>query len=87
MKYLILSLKRTRGLVFLVWYAPDKHGYTIDLETAGRYDEADAKAWCDEHSELLPVPEHAALALKSMRVVNSTERHELIAALSNGGAA
>lgn len=42
MKYLILSQKRQSDEGIAIWWAPNKQGYTNDLNKAGRYDKEEA---------------------------------------------
>ena len=77
-RFLILSLKWTR-VAHLVWYRPQAAGYTANLAAAGRYtaDEArDHTAGGD--GDVIAVPEAAALALPSIRVIDSAKKHELV---------
>jgi hypothetical protein len=72
-KYLILSLKWSRGSDNFVWYRTNAAGYTIIIEQAGRYT-ADEAAKYSDGVTTLAVREDDALADAVRVVINYSAR-------------
>lgn len=60
-EFLILSLKWTKGET-MVWYRPNSHGYTANLDCAGRFSAEEASRIVLPSSALLAVSENIAMA-------------------------
>jgi hypothetical protein len=69
--YLILSKKWSENRSeFLVWYRPDSHGYTENLEEAGRFTEEEARAiTCDGEGVNVMVRESDAYEFAVTRIL------------------
>ncbi len=68
-QFVIYSVKHSRAGQVLFW-RPKSCGYTPDLDQAGRFDEAEARAICKDGETALPVPETDLERFSFRRVVN-----------------
>lgn len=56
-KFLIASIKHTTKFTeHIQWWAPDSRGYTVCIEKAGLYDEAEARGICCVTGSYIAVP-------------------------------
>lgn len=66
--WLILSLKWSSGNDHLIWYRPGAHGYTSDINEAGRFTLEQARGYY-LLGVTLPVPANEAVAYGEVRIV------------------
>lgn len=76
MKFYLLSLKWSRGN-FLTWWRPNSAGYCWDLDSAGLYEEAEAKQIEEAgHRSSVAIPQDVAERYTS-RVVEDCHLEKL----------
>jgi hypothetical protein len=54
MQHLIVDIGESRKSDYLVFWGPDKRGYTVDLLTAGRYTKEQAEQICASNDKYPP---------------------------------
>ena len=74
MKFLILTRRHVGD--FLLWWGPNRCGYTANVDEAGRYDESEGSHLIRRDDGEVLVEESVALA-KTWRAVHSDEQQRL----------
>lgn len=85
-KYLILFKERVHGHAHALWWGPNRSGYTINLDEAGRYTKDEAESIARVRDEDYPVPESAIGSLLKVRrvvCVDDADNDRLLKAYCN----
>lgn len=87
MMYLILCADKSTSDNVL-WWRPNRHGYTYNLDEAGRYTKEDAEAQAAARDLDFAIPEDAiGTALKTHRVVSKEWNYAVLKSIRSSGKA